>query len=82
MTKTPISTLIEEGAPLTPSDWNEEKERQRLERLEQVRQRCARENSESPLWRARVDTLISEAFNARHRLPDLRPSVSPRRPRI
>ncbi|MAC33882.1 MAG: hypothetical protein CME38_09820 [Haliea sp.] len=55
MTKTPISTLIEEGAPLTPSDWNEEKERQRLERLEQVRQRCARENSESPLWRARVE---------------------------
>ena len=55
MTKIPISTLIEEGDPLTPSDWNEEKERQMLERLEQVRQRCAQEYSESPLWRARVE---------------------------
>ncbi|GAB3319228.1 hypothetical protein GCM10027428_23660 [Haliea atlantica] len=55
MTRIPISTLIEEGDPLTPSDWDEEKERQMLERLEQVRQRCAREYSESPLWRARVE---------------------------
>ncbi|MAC33791.1 MAG: hypothetical protein CME38_09355 [Haliea sp.] len=55
MTSVPISTLIAERDPLTPPDWNEEKERQAQEQRKQVRQRCAEEYSSSPLWQARAE---------------------------
>ncbi|MDO8864129.1 hypothetical protein Q6D67_20800 [Haliea sp. E1-2-M8] len=55
MTSIPISTLIAEGDPLTPPDWNEQKEREAQEQRELVRQRCEEEYSSSPLWRARAE---------------------------
>jgi hypothetical protein len=50
--KPTIAELIAEGDPLTPKDWNEEKEHQMLERRELVRQRCVKAFSSSPLYQA------------------------------
>ena len=55
MTSEEIASLIAEGDPLTPPDWNSEKEAQRVADLEQVRRRCEEEYSSSPLWRARAE---------------------------
>jgi hypothetical protein len=52
--KPTIAELIAEGDPLTPPDWNEDKERERLERRELVRQRCVAEFSSGPLYQARA----------------------------
>lgn len=49
-----IAELIAEGDPLTPPDWNEEKEQKRLAELEQVRQLCAERYSSSPSWKKRL----------------------------
>jgi len=55
MTSEEIASLIAEGDPLTPPDWNEEKDRFWREHLEQVRQRCVKEFSSSPLYQARAE---------------------------
>jgi hypothetical protein len=58
LSPTPLASLalidagIAEGDPLTPKDWNEEKEHQMLERRELVRQRCVKAFSSSPLYQA------------------------------
>ena len=54
MTSIPIATLIAEGYPLTPKDWNEEKEQKRRVELERVRQLCAEQYSSSPSWQKRL----------------------------
>lgn len=54
MTSEEIASLIAEGDPLTPPDWNEEKEREWRAHRERVRQQCVAEYSSSPLWQARA----------------------------
>jgi hypothetical protein len=54
MTSEEIASLIAEGDPLTPPDWNMEKELQLREHRERVRQQCVAEYSSSPLWQARA----------------------------
>lgn len=53
-TPIPIATLIAEGDPLTPPDWNEEKEKECQEQLSRIRQRIAEQTASIPCWQMRV----------------------------
>ena len=60
-----IATLIAEGDPLTPPDWNEDKERHLRERVEQVRLHSVARFSSGHLYQAAAakDPRYWETFN-------------------
>ena len=55
MTWEEINSLIAEGDPLMPKDWNLEKQRHLQEQRERVRLRSVAEFSSSPLYQARAE---------------------------
>ncbi|HRH79458.1 MAG TPA: hypothetical protein PLW81_00250 [Thiobacillaceae bacterium] len=54
-TSTDFNSLIAEGDPLTPPDWDEEKERQMRVRRELVKAQCVEQFSSSPFYQARAE---------------------------
>lgn len=55
MISTDFRLLIAESDPLTPPDWDEEKERTQLAARELVKAQCVEQYSSSPLYQARVE---------------------------
>lgn len=54
LTSEEIASLIAEGDPLMPKDFDLETQRQVLDQVEAVRQRCVQAFSAAPLYAARA----------------------------